>query len=578
MKRIVSALLAAALFFTLQGCGNGDAAAENETNSAASAAATTEAVPAAESPSAAEATPDEVTVLNYVVHEYGESDTIVNYSDNFNSTIHFPVMGIAQVDQEIRGWAEAVSQSAMEAAEAGRARGESGNYEYSASLEYSYNAYLVKNRFVGVEELGFWEESDAAHPEEPVRTFNVDLAGGELLDSETLFYYNKREDVLTMLDSALTAMGYGDSLDRSALGECWLDNVLLRSQGVDFLFEAGSIVPGAEGLIRVQLGYGDLARTMTLGEIMQQNTDATPDPALVNPPVILVEGEGTTGASQSQTPPATPEGESPANTDSPPQAPALPEEGQPAGSSPAADGQGTEGGGNVSNGADDGEVLTDSDGVPYAMGPRRELDPNAPMVALTFDDGPSRNTPIILELFEEYGGRGTFFVVGNRVQQYASIVQQIVDQGSEIANHTWNHKKLTSLSKREVREEIQGVIDVVESITGSRPRFVRPPYGAADDSVKAVGADMDVAFVNWNIDTLDWKTRDAKATYNAIMADIADGCIILCHDLHDATGEAMKLVIPELARQGYQMVTVSELFEAKGIEVEAGTMYRHAEG
>lgn len=561
MRKFVSALLAAALFLGLAGCGGGgEAEAES-----LSPAPETDVVVASDSPDASPSlspSPSEIpaageaSALNYVIHEYGESDSIVNYSDVFYSTIHFPVLGIESVDAQIRNWAEETDAEALRTSEAHAAEAKSRDLEYSASLEYSYSAYLVKNRFVSVEEMGFFDESSAAHPAEPIKTFNVDLAGGVVLETEQLFYVNKRNEVVTQLtarlESTATAMNLADSLDKGAIAEKWMDNVLLRSDGVDFLFEAGSVLSHSAGMMRVFLSYGDLRTTLTLGEIMRDNADNTPDPALVNPPVVVQE-QNTSDPLPANLPASA---ETTPDTAAPTPQETIAE--SPQGLAP-----------------ETGVGLTDDSGVPYATGPPRQLDPDKPMVALTFDDGPSRNTADIIALFEQYGGRGTFFMVGNRIQQYSDITKQVLEQGSEIASHTWDHKKLTSISDSEVRQEFQAVIDVVESITGARPRFVRPPYGAVDDRVKAVGADMNIAFVNWNIDTLDWKTRDAKATYDAIMAEVADGSIVLCHDLHDATGEAMKLVIPELARQGYQMVTVTELFQAKGIDVEAGALYRH---
>lgn len=205
----------------------------------------------------------------------------------------------------------------------------------------------------------------------------------------------------------------------------------------------------------------------------------------------------------------------------------------------------------------------------------RTISPDRPMVALTFDDGPSKTTPKILNLLEQYGGRATFCVVGNRVSSYSNTVAQVIAQGSEVISHTWSHKKLTALSKSGIRSELQKAQDAIVAAGAPAPNWLRPPYGSVNDSVKEVAAEFGYALVNWSIDTEDWKTRNADTTYRRIMAEVEDGSIILCHDLHAETGDAMELVIPALVEQGYQLVTVSELMAAKGVSVNAGSLYRH---
>ncbi|MDL2220435.1 polysaccharide deacetylase family protein [Eubacteriales bacterium OttesenSCG-928-N14] len=209
-------------------------------------------------------------------------------------------------------------------------------------------------------------------------------------------------------------------------------------------------------------------------------------------------------------------------------------------------------------------------------GGNRQIDPNKPMVALTFDDGPAKTTPKILKILEENGGVGTFCMVGNRVKNYEDVVKQVVAQGSEISTHTWDHKKLTGMSEEEILKELKDSCDTIEAVSGVRPRFLRPPYGSVNDKVEKVCKEQGIAIVNWSIDTEDWKTRNADKTYDAIMKDVKDGSIILCHDLHPETGEAMERVIPELVRRGYQLVTVSELVEYREGNIVPGTVYRHA--
>ena len=203
----------------------------------------------------------------------------------------------------------------------------------------------------------------------------------------------------------------------------------------------------------------------------------------------------------------------------------------------------------------------------------REIDPDKPMIALTFDDGPSAHTDRLLDIFAKYGGKGTFFVVGNLIDGRKNTVKRIVAEGHELGNHSWNHRQLTNLSEDEITDQIMMTRAKIYDTVGVDSLIVRPPYGACNDAVKAVGARVGVSFVNWSVDTLDWKSKNATAVHNEIMKYASDGAIILCHDLHKTTVDAMETVIPELIRRGYQLVTVSELMEYSEKTLEAGKMY-----
>ena len=208
-----------------------------------------------------------------------------------------------------------------------------------------------------------------------------------------------------------------------------------------------------------------------------------------------------------------------------------------------------------------------------AQGKQYTIDPDKPMLALTFDDGPSAHTDRLLDIFAKHGGKGTFFVVGNLIDSRKTTLRRIAAEGHEIGNHSWNHRQLTNLSDEEVKDQIMMTRAKIYDVAGVDCRIVRPPYGACNDSVRAVGAQMGVSFVNWSVDTLDWKTKNADAVYKEIMQDASDGAIILCHDLHKTTVDAMERVIPELLAKGYQLVTVSQLMEYSDKALEAGKMY-----
>lgn len=200
-------------------------------------------------------------------------------------------------------------------------------------------------------------------------------------------------------------------------------------------------------------------------------------------------------------------------------------------------------------------------------------DPDKPMVALTFDDGPGAATEKILDLLEEHGGKATFFVVGYLLNGNEEILQRVVAQGSELASHTWEHQSLSKMTALEIQNDFQRVSDSIFEIAGVRPAYIRPPYGECSSEVKAAAAGCGAPLLLWSVDPYDWQSRNADTTYERIMQDVKDGSIILCHDSHQATGEAMERVIPELLGQGYQLVTVSELFTSAGKDLRSGETY-----
>lgn len=198
------------------------------------------------------------------------------------------------------------------------------------------------------------------------------------------------------------------------------------------------------------------------------------------------------------------------------------------------------------------------------------------LIALTFDDGPyGETTNRILDVVEAYADQNvhvTFFTLGSQVEKFPNVVKRANELGCEIANHTYDHENLTKISESEITAQVENEADLVENLIGVRPRLVRPPYGAKDDTVRAT---VKYPLILWSIDTLDWKTRDADSTVEEAMK-ATDGDIVLMHDVRESTAEAAERIIPALLEQGYKLVTVSELFEAKGITLSAGQHYRKA--
>lgn len=207
--------------------------------------------------------------------------------------------------------------------------------------------------------------------------------------------------------------------------------------------------------------------------------------------------------------------------------------------------------------------------------------PEKRMVALTFDDGPSKaNTPRILDTLERYGARATFFVIGQNILGNESILQRASALGCEIGNHTWDHKKLTELNTEQIREQLRKTDDAVSDAIGLRPLLVRAPCGRYGCSACSA---LDRPVVLWSVDPRDWSygtERKMNTEQNrsivicAATENVKDGDIILLHDLYAFTAQCCEEIIPQLQKQGFSLVTVSELMQNRGVEMQAGTTYR----
>lgn len=217
------------------------------------------------------------------------------------------------------------------------------------------------------------------------------------------------------------------------------------------------------------------------------------------------------------------------------------------------------------------EITTEKTTEPEEKDERKLPKATDKLVCFTFDDGPyARVTNKILDTLEKYNGRATFFVVGDRADTYSDEIIRASKMGCEIGTHTYSHVNLNSLSVPEMQEEIKKSCDAISKYTGKKVKVLRPPEGAANDTVKAnVGMPM----VLWSVDSRDWDYRNADKDYQTVMDNVFDGSIVLMHDLYPATADAVARLIPELAKQGYKFVTFSELMKIRGVDVEPGEKY-----
>ncbi len=195
--------------------------------------------------------------------------------------------------------------------------------------------------------------------------------------------------------------------------------------------------------------------------------------------------------------------------------------------------------------------------------------------ALTFDDGPSQWTPLVLDLLREHGALATFFVIGERVRERPDDVRRIASEGHELGSHTLTHPRLTEIADDEVRAEISGGVDAAEEALGERLRLFRAPGFHADERVLRIVADLDLEAVFADVDPEDWRPGvDSHTIFRLVLDGLGPGAIV---DLHDgfpppptsarddctATVEALEHLLPCLRAEGYELVTVSKLRETR---------------
>lgn len=235
----------------------------------------------------------------------------------------------------------------------------------------------------------------------------------------------------------------------------------------------------------------------------------------------------------------------------------------------------------VSDGSDSFVIDTSNNSVSrinktnyeYDVVINRKIDKSKKMIALTFDDGPNYNTSKIIDVLNKYDIKATFFVLGNRAINNKDILRKMADSGMEIGNHTYNHLLLTKYDEDKIRSEIEDTSDVIYSATNKRPNLLRPSYGSVNNKIKKV-ANMPI--IIWDIDTLDWKYHNSKRITSRVVNKVRDGDIILMHDIYSASLNALGNIIPILKNNGYEFVTVNELFYYKGISLENGKVYGYA--
>jgi peptidoglycan/xylan/chitin deacetylase (PgdA/CDA1 family) len=224
--------------------------------------------------------------------------------------------------------------------------------------------------------------------------------------------------------------------------------------------------------------------------------------------------------------------------------------------------------------------FTDSDEIDAAIA-QMGIDPDKPMVALTFDDGPVKGvTNKILDVLEQYHARATFFVLGTRLRkpEAVALVKRAITLGCEIGNHTWDHQILPGLNVSEIRFEIKSTNQIIYDTTGYTVRLLRPPGGSTGANTPRLAKEQGMAIALWaqsgNVHEFD-PNKIAENVQKQIVngKELHDGDIILLHDTKDRMVPAVELIVPQLLEEGYQLVTVSELLYLSEIGFVPGRIY-----
>ena len=200
------------------------------------------------------------------------------------------------------------------------------------------------------------------------------------------------------------------------------------------------------------------------------------------------------------------------------------------------------------------------------------VDLSKKLVAITYDDGPCELTDDILDIYEEHGQVATFFEQGYLIKTQPEAIKRMDAMGCEIGSHTWSHKYLTKISVSEIKSQVNKTDAALESILGKKTTLLRPPYGAVN---KTARNNVGKPLIGWSLDTLDWQSRNADKVVNCVKnAGDLDGQVVLMHSLYESSVEATRELVPWLIENGYQLVTVSELFEYKYNQTpEVGKFY-----
>ena len=198
------------------------------------------------------------------------------------------------------------------------------------------------------------------------------------------------------------------------------------------------------------------------------------------------------------------------------------------------------------------------------------LDPDKPIVALTFEDGPSQYTQEVVDVLTKYNCKATFFVMGCQLEEFGDSTLYAFNRGMEIGNHSYSHKQLVGLNLNSIDQQIGSTNKLIQDLTGKVPKLYRPPYGRIN---QVILDKIDMAAILWNVDPRDGEAYNAQEVVDNVMEDIKDGAIILLHDVYQNTVDALEILLPALLEEGYQVTNVSQMFACRGEPIESNHKY-----
>ena len=193
-------------------------------------------------------------------------------------------------------------------------------------------------------------------------------------------------------------------------------------------------------------------------------------------------------------------------------------------------------------------------------------------MALTFDDGPGPYTSRLVDILNDNKARATFFMLGKKLSIYKDEVKKVYDNKMEIGYHSYNHKSFKREKLEDIKEEFTKSNEVLQSITGNTFHLIRPPYGSINENIKE---SLDATFILWNVDTEDWRHKNKEYLKEYVLEKSNDGSIILFHDIHESSVDAIEYLLPYLYADGYQVVTVTSLASITKTNLELHKTYRY---
>ena len=194
------------------------------------------------------------------------------------------------------------------------------------------------------------------------------------------------------------------------------------------------------------------------------------------------------------------------------------------------------------------------------------------LIAITFDDGPGSYTDRLVDILNSNKVNATFFMLGKNLGNYRSTVLNVYNSGNEIGYHSYAHANFKRQDLETIKSEFATSNEILKSITGTTFSLIRPPYGSINADIKNA---IDASFILWNVDTEDWRHKDPEYLLNYTLENISEGSIVLFHDIHASSVDAIEKILPYLYVEGYQVVTVSELAEHFNTDLEAHKTYRY---